>query len=77
MYLMTDSRACVCNRMVWCGSPRHCKVGAVVRAHASMEGRESNNSLPRSSRLAVGSFLEEHTNRIQVLGVHYDEKKYV
>ena len=42
-----------------------------------MEDRESQSSIPRSSRLAVGSFLEEHTNRIQVLGVHTDEKKYV
>ena len=36
-----------------------------------------HTSIPTSCRLAVGSYMEEYTNRIQVLGLQKDEEGYV
>lgn len=39
--------------------------------------RDMPGHLPPSSRLAIGSFKEEYTNRIQVLGMQNDSEGYV
>ena len=39
--------------------------------------RDIPGHLPPSSRLAIGSFKEEYTNRIQVLGMQNDSEGYV
>lgn len=47
-------------------------------ARSQDHGDEPSSSVaPPSSRLAIGSFREEHNNRIQVLGLRKDEKGYV
>lgn len=46
-------------------------------AYRSDYDEKLNRSLPPSARLALGSFVEEYTNRIQVLGTELDAQGYV
>lgn len=57
-------------------------VSKIDRVRSSVANRSDydeklSRSLPSTARLAVGSFVEEYTNRIQVLGTDMDEHGYV
>lgn len=70
-------RARICSSMVhwlWIFTPKY-RVGC--KDSPSDYDERSHRTLPDNARLAVGSFVEEYTNRIQVLGTELDGYGYV
>lgn len=43
----------------------------------SSPSTHNRSSVPKNSRMAVGSFVDEYTNRIQILGFGNDQFGYV